>query len=317
VVIPCFNQRAYVGAAIESVLAQTYANIEVVVVDDGSDDGSAELIRSHRGVRYVRQENAGLARARNTGLEASTGAFVVFLDADDWLLPRAVELGIRTLADRPDCMFAAGHYVYLLPTGEHVSKPVVPLVQGTAYRELLRARDFGIAHGGSVVYRRAVFDAVGAFDPRWDAAADYDLYLRIARVFPVCAHTEPVAVYRGREDSMSNDPELMLRAVVAVHAEQRPFVAGDRDLTAAYDEGIRFWREYYSWQCLRAARHDLRARRLRRATFRSMRASRALLPYALRRFVRGTRRTSVVAAATSTEQLRDVDRGQSRRQILP
>src|SRR5690348_11388842 len=98
VVIPCFNQRAYVGDAIESVLGQTYDNIEVVVVDDGSDDGSAEVIRSHRDIRYVRQKNAGLARARNTGLGASTGAFVVFLDADDWLLPRAVELGVEALA---------------------------------------------------------------------------------------------------------------------------------------------------------------------------------------------------------------------------
>lgn len=288
VVIPCFNQRAYVEDAIESVLGQTYDNVEVVVVDDGSDDGSAEVIRNHHDVRYVRQENAGLARARNTGLEASTGAFVVFLDADDWLLPRAVELGVKALTDRPDCMFAAGHYVYVLPTGKHVSKPVQPLVEGTAYRELLRARGFSIAHGGSVVYNRAVFDAVGAFDPSYNAAADYDLYLRIARVFPVFAHTEPVAAYRGREDSMSSDPELMLRTVVAVHSAQRPFVVGDADLSAAYDEGRRFWHEYYSWQCLHAARRELRAGRVRRATLLSLQASRALLPYTLRRFVPGT-----------------------------
>src|SRR3954454_21989799 len=114
VVIPCFNQRAYVADAIESVLGQTYDNIEVVVVDDGSDDGSAGVIRNYRDVRYVRQGNAGLARARNAGLEASTGEFVIFLDADDWLLPRAVELGAQALTDRPDCMFAAGHYVYVL-----------------------------------------------------------------------------------------------------------------------------------------------------------------------------------------------------------
>jgi cellulose synthase/poly-beta-1,6-N-acetylglucosamine synthase-like glycosyltransferase len=285
VVIPCFNQQEYVGDAIESVQRQTYKAVEVVVVDDGSDDNSADVIRSYPGVRYLRQDNHGLARARNAGLEASTGTFVVFLDADDWLLRRAVELGVQALSARPECMFAAGHYVHVLPTGRVVPKPAVALAEGAAYRELLAATGFTIAHGGSVVYRRSVFEAVGGFDPRWDAAADYDLYLRIARSYMVCAHARPTAAYRVRPESMSQNPDAMMDAVLEVHAAQRAFVEGDAELTAAYNEGRRFWREYYGWQCLHAVGHDVREWQLRRAARRMVRASRALLPHVARRLV--------------------------------
>ena len=91
VVIPCFNQARFLGAAIASALAQTHTPVEVVVVDDGSTDDTAAVTARFPGVRYVRQENAGLSAARNTGLGKSRGAYLAFLDADDVLLPRAAE----------------------------------------------------------------------------------------------------------------------------------------------------------------------------------------------------------------------------------
>ena len=86
VVIPCYNQAHFLGEAIESVLAQTYPHLEIVVVDDGSTDNTGEVAARYPGVRYVRQENQGLAAARNTGLRHSSGDYLVFLDADDRLL---------------------------------------------------------------------------------------------------------------------------------------------------------------------------------------------------------------------------------------
>src|SRR5215217_7762241 len=90
VVIPCYNQAHFLKEAIESVLKQSYAHYEIVVVDDGSTDETSEVASSYEGVRLIRQENRGLAEARNTGIKHSEGDFLVFLDADDRLLPEAL-----------------------------------------------------------------------------------------------------------------------------------------------------------------------------------------------------------------------------------
>src|SRR6266446_9539630 len=99
VVIPCYNQAHFLGEAIDSALAQTYPHLEIVVVDDGSTDNIAAVVARYPGVRYFRQENQGLAAARNTGLRHSVGERLVFLDADDRLMPGAIEVGLACFRD--------------------------------------------------------------------------------------------------------------------------------------------------------------------------------------------------------------------------
>src|SRR5215475_15529393 len=95
-IIPCYRQAHYLGESISSVLTQTYHNLETIVVDDGSPDKTAEVSAKHK-VRYLRQRHSGLAAARNTGLHASKGEYIVFLDADDRLTIDAVEVGVKLL----------------------------------------------------------------------------------------------------------------------------------------------------------------------------------------------------------------------------
>src|SRR3712207_4601210 len=102
IVIPCYNQAHFLGEAIESVLAQTYPHFEVVVVDDGSTDNTEAVAARYPGVRCIRQENQGLAAARNTGIRRSNGSYLVFLDADDRLLPNALEVGLKHLKEHPE-----------------------------------------------------------------------------------------------------------------------------------------------------------------------------------------------------------------------
>src|SRR5262245_20604446 len=90
VIIPCYNHAHYLGEAIESVLAQTVQDFEIIVVDDGSTDSTADVAARYPRVRYVRQNNQGLSAARNTGIKHGLGRFLVFLDADDLLLPGAL-----------------------------------------------------------------------------------------------------------------------------------------------------------------------------------------------------------------------------------
>src|SRR5829696_2931566 len=107
VVVPCYNQARFLGEAIESVLAQSHPLFEVVVVDDGSTDDTSEVAARYPGVRLVRQENRGLSGARNAGLARSRGEYVVFLDADDRLLPGALEAGVERLGANPQCAFVS------------------------------------------------------------------------------------------------------------------------------------------------------------------------------------------------------------------
>jgi glycosyltransferase involved in cell wall biosynthesis len=244
VVIPCYNQAHFLDEAIESVLAQSYPrypHLEIVVVDDGSSDNTQEVATRYPGVRYVRQENQGLAAARNTGLHHSAGDYLIFLDADDRLLPGAVEAGLRQLQAHPDCAFTFGKWRFIAPDGSPLAKnPQPPFeVEGDTYICLLQRNH--IQMHAAVVYRREVFEVVGVFDPSLNACEDYDLYLRIARQYPVCAHAAIVAEYRRHESNMTHDPARMLRTSVTVLRRQRQYVLGDARRSAAYRAGLRFW----------------------------------------------------------------------------
>ena len=121
VIIPCYNHARFLGEAIVSVIRQSYPHIEIIVVDDGSTDDTEQVITSYPNIQHIRQENLGVSRARNMGLSMSRGAYVLFLDADDRLLPDAVATGVHALASRKEYAFAFGLFVSIgkleLPQG--------------------------------------------------------------------------------------------------------------------------------------------------------------------------------------------------------
>jgi len=108
VIIPCYNQAHFLSEAIESALAQRNGAMEVVVVDDGSPDNIVEVAGRYPGIVFVRQENRGLAGARNSGFRASKGEYILFLDADDRLMPNAVASHLHCFAAHPQAGFAVG-----------------------------------------------------------------------------------------------------------------------------------------------------------------------------------------------------------------
>src|SRR5713101_1476950 len=153
VIIPCYNQAHFLHEAIQSALAQTYSHREIFVVDDGSTDNTAEVTAGFAGIRYTRQENSGVSAARNSGLKESRGEYLVFLDADDRLLPEALEVGVNCLHQHPDCAFASGHCRLITAAGWVLAKPEQLHVVRDHYLELLR--DNYIWCPGSVIYRRS------------------------------------------------------------------------------------------------------------------------------------------------------------------
>ena len=243
VVIPCYNQAHFLPQAIESVLAQTYRNFEILVVDDGSTDATAQTAASYVGVRCIQQHNQGLSAARNTGLRAVQGEFLVFLDADDRLLPHALKTLLDLLAANPECVFVSGRTREIAADGSPSPTPHHPLIEKEHYRTLLQY--CYICTSGAVMFRREIFQFVHEYNPTLVATGDYDLYLRIARDFSVYDADVVVAEYRRHANQMTRDQALMLKECIAVLRSQRKFVRRNPQDKEALEQGIQVMQDFY------------------------------------------------------------------------
>src|SRR5207247_2136053 len=134
--------------------------------------------------------------------------YLVFLDADDRLLPSALEVGVKHLCENPNAAFVSGSHLRIAADGSLLGHPSEPIVREHHYFALLRGNYIGMH--AAVMYRRAALDAVRGFDPSLSLCEDYDLYLRLARRFSVCCHDEPVAEYRFHGGNMSQNSAAML-----------------------------------------------------------------------------------------------------------
>ncbi|WP_080239612.1 glycosyltransferase family 2 protein [Spirosoma rigui] len=243
VIIPCYNHAAFLQQAIDSIDRQTYAPIEIVVVDDGSVDHTNEVASQNQHVRYVYQHNQGLSAARNTGYRASQGHFLVFLDADDVLYPHAIAYNLAQLLARPDAAFVSGGHegvdqqLNVLWTTQRV-------VTDHHYRHFLMGNYIGMH--ATVMYRRWVFDTY-LFDSSLRACEDYQLYLAVSAQHPVLHHTNILTGYRQHGTNMSSDSLLMMTVSLSVLQQHEVLLRDEAD-RQAYKQGVTFWQKLYCQQ---------------------------------------------------------------------
>ena len=248
VIIPCFNGVEFVSEALESALAQTHPRIEVIVIDDGSVDGSAEAIARYP-VLCLRGQREGVSAARNHGVRESKGDYIVFLDADDRLLPNAIRTGLDALAQHPECCMAVGAHNVVAHSGELIGKREKPLHKRDYYACLLRSNFIECIATG--IFRREVFFLEGFFKTGLHAAEDYDFYLRLARKYPVFCYSEVIAEYRLHQTNVSHDAELMLTSTLQVIHAQRRYVFGNPWRIYCFSYGLWSWRRKYGRQLTR------------------------------------------------------------------
>jgi len=233
VVIPCFNAKNYIAAAIESVLAQEWPNIEILVVDDGSSDGSPDLVQKRFStVKLLRQSNQGVAKARNNGISQATGDWIAFLDADDIWLPGKLHAQMAMLADAPGTrMVYTAWQVWTCsdpaPTPGYIAELAVRSsdarlwsgASGWVYPQLLLDC---VVWTSTVLAHRSVFAEVGQFDPTLRIGEDWDLWLRASRVTQILRVPAPYALYRMHPASITKSvPEANFRSVVVDRALAR------------------------------------------------------------------------------------------------
>jgi len=207
VIIPTYNHAKYVGRAIDSVLAQTYKNYEIIVIDDGSTDNTKEVLKEFIAkIEYVYQENRGLSAARNTGIKRSRGEYLVFLDADDYLPSEKLAVQVELLDKHPEIgwVYSDGYYVdekgnILERASERFKKPKSP--EGDIFFDLLSGNFIPV---NTVMVRRKCMD-VGFFDESLTSYEDCDFWLRVSADYKVKYIDKPMAFINDRKESMSKD----------------------------------------------------------------------------------------------------------------
>ncbi len=245
IVIPCFNGEDYLGTALASCLAQDYPDVETIVVDDGSSDGSVALAESCADVTCISQENQGVSAARNAGIAAATGDFIVFLDHDDELMPDALRSGVALLQNNPAFSFAFGLRQTIDAEGALLADPPGDsLGEGTlTYTGAFNA-GFPVPPSLALFRISAVHES-GGFDTGRHIGEDYDFFLRVLRVAPAWRHQTIVTRYRRHACNVSQQKASALSAVLSVLDAQAPHVAGDPVKEAKLRSGKRAWKRLF------------------------------------------------------------------------
>jgi glycosyltransferase involved in cell wall biosynthesis len=286
VVIPCYNHASFLGEAIRSI-ESGQRTVQVIVVDDGSTDGSSQVAGSFRGVECVRQKNQGLAAARNAGLARAAGRYLIFLDADDRLLPAAIECGARALDQHAACAMAFGRSVMTGADGRRLPTTIAPRLERDHHAALLRRNVIWMP--AAAIFQRDALIELGGFAAGFDAAADYDLYLRLSRRWPVHDHAEVVAEYRRHAANMSSNASRMLRETLTVTRRHKP---SDAALMDAWQEGCANWRNLYGTHLV----EEIRGHARRREPLAAVRKAATLAYWHPAGFVRElTKKTRLVA----------------------
>ena len=238
VAIACFDQARFLGEAIGSVLAQTRPADAVIVVDDGSSDATAEVAARFAAVRYHYQANAGLSAARNAGLRLAATSHILFLDADDLLMPAALAAAIDRVRAQPGAALVYGGY-------REVAADRAPLREWSpaAFADSFLAllHDNYIGMHGTVLYDAARLRAIGGFDEALRSCEDWDVYLKLARAHRIAAYPQIAAEYRRHGAGMSANAPRMLAMTSAVLDRQRRLGLTAPQQQAA-DGGLRFAR---------------------------------------------------------------------------
>lgn len=264
IIIPCYNGERFLAEAIAAALAQSYPQCEVIVVDDGSSDGSADIMQEYAGrIHIVRQTNAGLPAARNAGIRVSRGGYLAFLDADDYWRHDFIENMVQALETSGAAIAYCGWQNVGLP-GERGAPFVPPDYEQPDKLEKMVGGVRWPVHAALV--RRDVIACVGGFDPKWTSCEDFAFWIRVATRHALVRVPEVLAFYRHHGNQMTNNRSLIAhnhwkvqREFLREHPEVIRQLGKRRIRELTHGEMLRKGYECYWQRDLEAARAIFRS----------------------------------------------------------
>lgn len=220
VVIPTYNHARYVTWAVESVLRQKYPNLEIIVVDDGSTDDTAQRLQPYQNrINYIYKSNGGTPNALNHGLQRATGEYICWLSADDMFLKGKLEKQVQLMEANPQVGFCYTSFIVIDENG--LKKYAADSEFYPARQELVVNLLRGcFINGSSVMMRRTALERVGYFDEGLPQAHDYELWFRFLRHFPAGFIREPLIAYRWHGENMSLHPDNECIRIVQQRARE-------------------------------------------------------------------------------------------------
>ncbi len=223
VIIPVYNGKAFIAKALDSVLNQTKLPKTIFVINDGSTDGTGDIIdlysnKSPIPIVHIKQPNKGLSAARNTGIKASTSPLLAFLDADDVWMPEKLERQVTLFTDESIGLVYAD-YVVIDEVGAVVNDShahVIPKARGSIFNEILEKNSIS-SSGSGVIIRRQCFDMCGFFDERLTSYEDWDMWIRIAKEYKIDFVNQALVQIRRHNKNMQRDMQRMLRNEIIMY----------------------------------------------------------------------------------------------------
>jgi len=215
VIIPAYNAEKTIKQTIDSVLTQTYENLELIIIDDGSKDKTLEIIKGidDKRIKVCSYMNSGVSTARNRGLLISNGDFISFIDSDDTWTRDKLELQVKALEDNPEAGAAYCWTLIVDQKGSFLGK-MCPTYEGYVYQELFLS--YFASSASNLMFRKECFSSIGLFDTRLGSCEDWDYSLRISLQYPFVCVPKFNFIYLKHSNSMSSNVENMEKNILRV-----------------------------------------------------------------------------------------------------
>ena len=202
IIIPVFNRENTISRAIDSVLNQTYKSLEIIVVDDGSTDKTAEILKSYsNNIKVIHQKNSGVSVARNNGIKNSIGEWIALLDSDDEWLPNKLKLEVDYINENLDMKILQTEEIWIRNGKRIDPKKYHKKIAGNIFQKSL---ELCLVSPSAVIFKRSLFNEIGEFDEDLPVCEDYDYWLRVSLKYPVgLIKKYGIIKYGGHSDQLS------------------------------------------------------------------------------------------------------------------
>ncbi|MBW4608850.1 MAG: glycosyltransferase [Hassallia sp. WJT32-NPBG1] len=249
VIIPAYNALAYLAETVDSVFKQTFSDWELLIVDDGSSDGTAAWARqiTDSRVRLICQKNQGSSVARNTGITAAKGEYIALLDADDLWEPTKLEKQVRFLEENPSIGLVDTWTILINQKGKSTGRIIVSSAEGDVWKQLVQFKPVCCCDSTPLI-RRSCFDNVGLFNPDLPYLEDLDMWIRLAGRYEFAAIKEPLVRYRQHPQSKSTNCKGTLEAFRAII--EKAFESVPAEVLPLREKGYARVNLYLAWRAI-------------------------------------------------------------------